>query len=311
MRKHPAIEYDETAMGITTGLITVRGPEYHPNLRLAEAARERGHRIILVHPYRVWPDLIGGKFAFSGIPETQIPDIVLPRQGATIGESCLALIHQFCLMGIPVVNNLDSIRISKNKFLTLQVLAAAGIPIPDTLFVNSKEGLWNAVKRLGGTPLVAKQVSGRQGTGVILFDSINSTALSIKDYLDRRSGLLIQRFIPPAGRKDIRVLVIGGEVAGAMELKPREGDFRANFHLSGESYPKDLPLDLARIAVKSVAAVGLDIGGVDLLLDKKDRAYVIEVNYSPGFKGLEAATGIDIAGRIVDYAVEISRKNRV
>ncbi len=297
-------------MGITIGLITVRGPDYHPNLRLAEAARERDHRILLVHPYRVWPDLIGGKFSLVGMPDTEVPDIVLPRQGATVGESCLALIHQFGLIGIPVVNNLDSIRISKNKFFTLQILTAAGIPAPDTLFVNSEEGFWEAVKRLGGTPLVAKQVSGRQGTGVILFDSINSAALSIKDYLDRRSGLLIQRFIPPAGRKDIRALVIGGEVAGAMELKPREGDFRANFHLSGESYPKDLPSELARIAVKAVSAVGLDIGGVDLLLDKKGRAYVIEVNYSPGFKGLEAATGMDIAGRIVDYAVETYRENR-
>ena len=298
-------------MGITIGLITVRGPDYHPNLRLAEAAQKRDYKTLLVHPYRVWPDLSGKKFTFLGLPDREVPDVVVPRQGATIGESCLALIHQFGLMGIPVVNNLDSIRISKNKFLTLQVLTEAGIPAPDTLFVNSEEGFWEAVKRLGGTLLVAKQVSGRQGTGVILFDSINSAAVSIKDYLDRRSGLLIQRFIPPAGRKDIRVLVIGGEVVGAMELKPREGDFRANFHLSGESYPKDLSRDLARIAVKAVASVGLDIGGVDLLLDETGRAYVIEVNYSPGFKGLEAATGMDIAGKIVDYAVKTFRKNRV
>ena len=310
MRTHPVIEYDETVMGITIGLITVRGLDYHPNLRLSEAAQERDHRILLVHPYRVWPNLSGKKFTFLGLPEREVPDVVLPRQGATIGESCLALIHQFCLIGIPVVNNMDSIRISKNKFLTVQVLTAAGIPVPDTLFINSEEGFWEAVDRLGGPPLVVKKVSGRQGDGVILFDSINSAALSIEKYLDRRSGLLIQRFIPPADRKDIRVLIIGGEVAGAMALQPREGDFRANFHLSGESYPKDLSCDLARIAVKAVAAVGLDIGGVDLLLDKKGRAYVIEVNYSPGFKGLEAATGMDIAGKIVDYAVETYRENR-
>ena len=310
MKTHPVIECDKTAMGINIGIITVRGPEYHPNLRLAEAAQERGHKITLVHPYRVWPDLIGRKFSLLGMPDTEVPDIVLPRQGATIGESCLALIHQFGLRGIPVVNNLDSIRISKNKFITLQVLAAAGIQVPDTLFINSEEGFWEAVKRLGGLPVVAKQVSGRQGTGVILFDSINSAALSIEDYLDRRSGLLIQRFIPPAGRKDIRALVIGREVSGAMELKPREGDFRANFHLSGESYPKNLSPELQRIAINAVSAVGLDIGGADLILDKKGRAYAIEVNYSPGFKGLEAATGMDIAGKIVEYTVETYRKNR-
>jgi len=297
-------------MGITIGIITVRGPEYHPNLRLAEAAQKRGHKITLVHPYRAWPDLMGGKLSFLGMPGNECPDIILPRQGATIGESCLALIHQLSLLDIPVVNSLDSIRISKNKFLTLQVLASAGISVPDTLFVNSKDGFWKAVDRLGGFPVVAKQVSSRQGTGVILLDSIKSSDVIVEDYLDRRSGLLIQMFIPPSGRRDIRVLVIGEEVSGAMELKPREGDFRANFHLTGESFPKDLSPELEGISLKAVSEVGLDIGGLDLLVDKDGRAYVVEVNYSPGFKGLEAATGIDIAGKIVEYTVETYKKNQ-
>jgi ribosomal protein S6--L-glutamate ligase len=178
------------------------------------------------------------------------------------------------------------------------------------LFVNSKDGFWEAVERLGGLPVVVKQVSARQGSGVILFDTINSAALSIEDYLDRRSGLLIQSFIPPAGRKDIRAMVIGGEVSGAIELKPIEGDFRANFHLSGESYPKDLAPDIEEMAVKAASVVGLEIGGVDVIVNKNNRAYVIEVNYSPGFKGMEAATGTDIAGKIIDYTVRTYRKKR-
>ncbi|GAI93448.1 unnamed protein product, partial [marine sediment metagenome] len=105
----------------------------------------------------------------------------------------------------------------------------------------------------------------------------------------------------PAGRQDIRVLVIGGKVAGAMELRPKEGDFRANYHLSRESRPRDLTSELEGIALKAAAAVGLEIAGVDLIVDQNDRVNVIEVNYSPGFKGLEAATGLDIAGLIVDY----------
>ena len=98
-------------MGITIGIITVRGPEYHPNMRLAEAASEKGHQISLIHPYRVWPSLMEKKFSLLKMPDMEVPDIVLPRQGATIGESCLALIHHFNLMDIPVVNNLDSILI--------------------------------------------------------------------------------------------------------------------------------------------------------------------------------------------------------
>ena len=288
-------------MGMNIGIITVRDRDYHPNRRLAEAASEQGHRITLVHPYRVWPALKGGEPSLVGEEDMEPLDVVLPRQGATIGDSCLALIRHFNLMGIPLVNDLDSIRLAKNKFLTLQALSAARIPVPETVFINSSEGFKDAIERLGGYPVVAKQVSGRQGEGIVLVETNDDAESVARDHLDRRKGLLVQRFIPPAGRQDIRVLVVGGKAIGAMELRPKEGDFRANFHLSKESRSKDLSLEQEKIALNAASAVGLEIAGVDLIVDKKDRVSVIEVNYSPGFNGLEAATGLDIAGRIVKY----------
>jgi ribosomal protein S6--L-glutamate ligase len=86
-----------------------------------------------------------------------------------------------------------------------------------------------------------------------------------------------------------------------MELRPKQGDFRANFHLSRHSRAKDLSPQQEEIALKAASAVGLEIAGIDLIVDQEDRVRVIEANYSPGFKGLEAATGLDIAGRIVEY----------
>lgn len=288
-------------MGMNIGIITVRGHNYHPNRRLREAAAEQGHRITLVHPYRVWPGLEDGKLSLVGLPDMAYLDVVLPRQGATVGDSCLALIRHFSLMGIPVVNDLDSIRLTKNKFLTLQALAMARISVPHTLFVNSVEGFQEALARLGGYPVVVKQVSSRQGKGIILVETKRKVRSVTRKHLDRRKGLLVQRFIPPEGRQDIRVLVVGGRISGAMELQPKEGDFRANYHLSKESQPRDLTPELGGIALKAAAAVGLEIAGVDLIVDKNGRVSVIEVNYSPGFKGLEAATGLDIAGQIMDY----------
>ena len=286
------------------GIITVRGSHYHPNRRLREAAIEQGHRITLVHPYRVWPGLEGGKPGLIGLPGIASLDVVLPRQGATIGDSCLALIHHFSLIGVPVVNDLDSIRLARNKFLTLQALAKARIPVLHTVFVNSKRGFHEAIIRLGGCPVVIKQVSSRQGEGVILVEKTHNEQAVTHKYLDKRKGLLVQRFIPPEGRQDIRVLVVGGNIVGAMELHPRKGDFRANYHLSKESKPKNLTPGLARIALEAANAVGLEIAGVDIMLDKNDQETLIEVNYSPGFKGLEAATGFDIAGQIVGYVAE-------
>jgi ribosomal protein S6--L-glutamate ligase len=286
------------------GIITVRGPDYHPNRRLGEAASEQGHRIILVHPYHVWPELEDGKLTLAGLPDLASLDVVLPRQGATVGDSCLALIRQFSLMGIPVVNNLNSVRLTKNKFLTLQALAKAHIPVLHTVFVNSAKGLHEAVTRLGGYSVVIKQVSGRQGEGVILIEKDCNVRSVTQKYLDKRKGLLVQRFIPPEGRQDLRVFVVGRNIVGAMELHPKKGDFRANYHLSKASKSTDLTPELKRISLKAADAVGLEIAGVDVMVDKDDQVSVIEVNYSPGFKGLEAATGLDIANRIISYVVD-------
>jgi len=291
-------------MGMNIGIITVRGPHYHPNRRLREAAAEKGHRVILVHPYHVWPGLEHGKLGLVGLPDLASLDVVLPRQGATVGDSCLALIRHFSLMGIPVVNNLNSIRLTKNKFLTLQALVKAHIPVLHTVFVNSAKGFQEALTRLGGFPVVIKQVSSRQGEGIILIEENCNVQSVTQKYLDRRKGLLVQRFIPTEGRHDIRVFVVGTNIVGAMELHPMKGDFRANYHLSKASKPTDLTPELKRISLKAANAVGLEIAGVDIMVDKNDQATVIEVNYSPGFKGLEAATGFDIANRIVGYVVD-------
>lgn len=293
------------------GIITVRDHEYHPNRRLIEAAAEQGHRAMLIHPYRVWPCLDKGKPVLVGQPEMKQMDVILPRQGATVGDSCLTLIRHFSLMGIPVVNDLNSIRLAKNQFLTLMALTEAGVNVPDTVFVNSAQGFHDALVRLGGFPVVVKQVSNRQGEGVALIETERNVHTVIHDYLDERSGLLVQRFIHPKGRQDIRALVVGGKIAGAIELWPREGDFRANIHLGGESRPKDLPHELEDIALKATDALGLEIAGVDLILDQNGRINVIEVNYSPGFRGMEAATGLDIAGRIVNYLANTYGKRKV
>ena len=290
-------------MGMNIGIITVRDLDYHPNRRFAEAAAEQGHRITLVHPYKVWPALKNGKPNLVGTQEKVPLDVVLPRQGATLGDSCLALIRHFSLMGIPLINDLDAIRLTKNKFLALQTLTAARIRVPETVFINSPDGFKGAIERLGGYPVVTKQVSGRQGEGVVLVKTDTDAESVIRNHLDRRKGLLVQCFISPAGRQDIRVLVAGGNIIGAMALQPKGGDFRANFHLSQDSRFKTLSPEQEKTALDSASAMGLEIAGVDLIVDTEDRVNVIEVNYSPGFNGLEAATGLDIAGMIVKYVV--------
>ncbi|MEA1969158.1 MAG: RimK family alpha-L-glutamate ligase [Thermodesulfobacteriota bacterium] len=237
-----------------------------------------------------------------GISDVTVPDVVIPRQGAMIGTFSLTLTSHFKNMGIPMVNDIEPIIIASNQFLTLQHLARTGISVPDTLFISSLDNLSGAVHILGGYPVIAKEINGRQGRGVFLLDSKNEALSVALSFLDREKGLLLQRFIPIKGRRDIRVLVVGGKVAGAMELFTSGEDFRANYHLNNRAAKINLSKEMKDAAVKAASAVGLDIAGVDLIVDKKGRIMVIEVNYSPGFKGIEKTTGLDIAGLIIDYA---------
>ena len=291
-------------MGINIGIITAEGYEYPPTKRLSEAAAQRGHRLIVVDPLQVWAILEGGDPGMVGMPGIEILDVVLPRQGSTVNDSSLALVPHLRHMGIPLVNHLDAIRLAKDQFLTLQALSAAQLPIPDTGLINSYEGFQSVLARLGGFPVVVKQVSGRVGEGVFLVETDHKARLILHNNLEPSKGMLVQKFIPPDNRQDIRVLIIGGVVVGAMKLKPKEGDFRANFHLSKKSWPVDIATEWENVSLRAADALDLEIAGVDFMVDPYGKVWVVEVNYTPGFSGLEAATGLDIAGRIIDYVAE-------
>ncbi len=285
------------------GIVTVRDADYHPNRRLLEAIVAAGHRGCLVHPYRLWPATAAGRLSVAAENAVDLPQVVLPRQGAQISDTCLALIRQLQLMGVTLVNSADAVSVARNKYLTQQVLTAAGLPCPDTVFVNAAQGLFQAVERIGGYPVVVKPVSGRQGSGLLRIADAGAARRQALPVLNRRHGLLVQRYHPPRHRRDIRALIIDGELVCAATLTPAENDFRANYHLGGRIRSTDLTADLGRLAIDAAAAVGCDIAGVDLMVDQSGRPVVVEVNYSPGFKGLEAASGLDIAGRMIRCAL--------
>ncbi len=297
-------EMNETG-GINIGIITVMDRHYHPNRRLIEAGKQKGHRVDLIHPYRVWPGFEGADITLVGKKSWRVPDVILPRQGATIGESCLSLIEQFSLLGVPVVNGIDSIRLARNQFFTLQAFAGAGIPFPDTIFINAMDGFYRAVERIGGLPVVVKQISGRQGKNIFLINNIKDSESIVHKHLDKYFGLLVQRFIPTKARKDIRVLMVGREIIGVLALKPKPGDFRANFHLTGNGESMSLTPELGKIARQAADAVGLEIAGIDLMLSETHGVNAIEVNYAPGFRGMEAITGVDVASKIVNYVKNV------
>lgn len=300
---------EDPETGVRIGVITVRDETYHPNRRLLEATAKAGCQGMLIHPYKVWPTTLDGRLGLIGEHADRPPHVVLPRQGAEIGDTCLALIRHFQEMGTPLVNDVAAVLTARNKFLTQQVLTAAGLPCPATVFVNEASGFAPAVDRLGGYPVVAKPANARQGQGVLLVKDKEDAARRVLDGFDRQRGVMVQRYIAPHERSDIRALVIGGELVCAARLTPQQGEFRANFHLGGDIRPVDLSPDMAAVAKAAATAVGCDVAGVDMMVDG-DGPMIVEVNYSPGFKGLEAAGRLDVAGRIIDLAIDRYQQKR-
>ena len=294
--------------GIRIGIITVREDTYHPNRRLLEAAGQAGCQGMLIHPYRVWPTLKGNPPGLIGEHADRLPQVVLPRQGAEIGDTCLALIHHFQHMGIALVNDHRAVSIARNKFITQQILSAADLPCPATVFINDALGFRPAVNYLGGYPVVVKPVSARQGEGVTLVEDERDATRRVLPALDRRQGMMVQRYMQPDGRRDIRVLVVGGRAVCAAALTPQKEEFRANFHLGGNIRAIDLSADLAELAVAAAAVVGCDVAGVDMIVGRGGLAQIIEINYSPGFRGMEAASGLDVARRMIDFSIKKYQK---
>jgi ribosomal protein S6--L-glutamate ligase len=282
------------------GILSARSSNYHPNRRLIEAASALGHKALIIHP-KICLSEIG--LAGPGVEmanQAGKPDVLLPRIGATINEYATTLVRQFELTGISVVNGYQSILLARNKFLSIQALALRGISVPETYYVSNSKNFKRAVVRLGGYPVVVKTIHSRQGKGVILVESTPTAEFIMHNLLKKSQGLLVQEYIVPRRRKDVRALVLGGQVVAAMELHPKEGDFRSNVHVTGSGKAVKLNKNLVELALKATKSLGLDISGTDITV-KDGTARVIEVNYSPGFKGLEASTGLDIASQIIQY----------
>ncbi len=282
-------------------VISVNDIHFHPSRRLEQAARSRGHELRVLNPYHLVPVLDETGPSFDGM--AQVPDLVFPRQGSPMGDYGFVLLSHFERMNIPLANGVEGIALAKNQFKTLQALNAASIPTPETCFITRPNKFFNAVDRLGGYPLVAKQVDGMGGDGVAKIDDKVMAQTYLKEQLNPAKGVLVQKFIAPEQRKDIRILVIGNRAAAGMALTPKPNDFRANIHQSGHAKGiLNIPKQWADCAVAAARACKLVIAGVDMMIDRTGSPLVIEVNYSPGFRGLEAATGKDIALEMIKFA---------
>lgn len=281
--------------------ILSRNPRIYSTARLAEAARNAGHKPLILDHTKCYVAVEKGNpsLHYEGAEIGNI-DAVIPRIGASVTFYGTAIVRQFEMRNIFSANESQAIARSRDKLRSMQLLSRAGLGIPKTVFADNSGNADDLIQMVGGAPLVVKLLEGTQGIGVVLAETNRGAKSIIEAFLGQDIYILVQEFIKEANGADIRAFVIDGQVVGAMKRQGQEGDFRSNIHRGGKGAVVTLSAEEENAATRSAEVLGLRIAGVDMIRSSHG-PLILEVNSSPGLKGIEQATGIDIAGKIIQF----------
>jgi ribosomal protein S6--L-glutamate ligase len=209
-----------------------------------------------------------------------------------------------------VVNASDPIKNSGDKLLTHLLLVEHGIKTPVTIMLGHSSQIEDAFLRLPKSStgeVVVKYPEGSLGNTVWIEPEEQAKKL-VREQLKKNQSVFIQEFIEQSRGTDIRCFVVGDEVVAAMRRQSRDpiGNPKSNLSQGGYATPVKVTPKIKELAIASARAVGLEIAGVDLV--KRDTPdgpeyLVLEVNSSPGIKGIQDVTKVDVAGAIIDYTI--------
>ena len=278
--------------------------------RLLEAAALLGFRTRVIDVLRC--NLLleaGNPRLFHKDRELSGLSVALPRIGASVTQVGLSVVRQLEAQGVPVLNGAFAIARSRDKLAALQQLAGAGVAIPRTVLARGGGEVRALCAQVGGLPVILKLLQGTQGVGVMIAHSEAEVESILGTLRDLGQEILLQEFVAESRGRDVRALVVGDRVVAAMRREARSGEFRSNLHRGGAGTALELPPAYAEAALRAARVLGLDVAGVDLL-ESDQGPLVMELNSSPGFEGLEKATGLDIAGAIIAEAARIAEGRR-
>ncbi len=282
-------------------VMLARNPNLYSHKRLVEAAAAKGHTIDIVNTTQCYMNITAHRpqIMYKG-ESLRGYDAVIPRIGASITFYGLSVLRQFEMMGVWPLNESVAIGRSRDKLRSLQLLSREGIGLPVTGFANAASQAEDLIKMVNGPPVVIKLLEGTQGIGVILSNTMSSAKSVFEAFRGAKVNILVQEFIKEASGADIRAFVIGNRVVGAIKRQGEPGEFRSNLHRGGKSEQIRITPEERSTAVRAAKVMGLNVAGVDLLRSNHGPV-LMEVNSSPGLEGIEKATGLDIASRIIDF----------
>ena len=277
-----------------------RNANLYTHQRLKEAAEARGHTCDIINTLRCYMNIASRRPEMYYNGEKLVGyDAVIPRIGASITAYGTAVIRQFETTGTYCVNGSAGITASRDKLHAHQILASKKIGMPTTAFAASPKDTANIMGLVGTAPVIVKLLESTQGKGVVLAETKKAAESVIDAFRGLRANFLVQDFVKEAAGEDIRCLVVEGKVVASMKRTGAEGDFRSNLHRGGSAKSVRISKEERETAVRAARAFGLGKAGVDLLRSETGPK-VLEVNSSPGFEGIENATGKDIVGKVYD-----------
>lgn len=277
--------------------------------RLVEAAKERDHDVRVVDYLRAYMDIKSRRPEVLLAGESLEFDAVIPRIAASYTFYGTALVRQFEMMGVYSVNESQAITRARDKLRSTQLLARAGVDIPISGFAHATKDIEGLLDSVGGAPVVVKLLEGTQGLGVVLAETRKAAESVIGAFRQLDANILVQEFVKEAKGADIRAFVVGGKVVAAMRRQGAPGEFRSNLHRGGSAEAIRLTPKQRATAVKAAKTMGLNVAGVDLI--ESDRGpLILEVNSSPGLEGIEKASGVDVAGSVIEFIEANARPGR-
>jgi ribosomal protein S6--L-glutamate ligase len=290
--------------------ILSRKESLYSTRRLVEAAQKRDHEVEVIDHLRCYMDITSRRPAiYFGGEKLHGFGAIIPRIGASVTFYGTAVVRQFEMMGVYSMNESVAISRSRDKLRCLQLLARKGIGLPTTAFAHSTKMTHDLIRVVGGSPLVIKLLEGTQGIGVMLAETDKSAESIIEAFRGLDAYFLVQEFVKEAEASDVRCLVIGNKVVGAMQRQGRKGEFRSNLHRGGRATPARITPEERATAVGAAKTMGLNVAGVDMLRSNRGPV-VMEVNSSPGLEGIEGATGKDIADMIIAFVENNAKPGR-
>jgi ribosomal protein S6--L-glutamate ligase len=285
--------------GLKIGLLA-SNPDLYSNLRLMEAAEERGHEVTFLNIKHCYMkvDEQTPEIHYRGGRILNDLDAVITRIRPSMTFYGCALARQFESMGIYSVNSSTAISQSRDKLFSLQLMLKSGIGIPTTGFANSPIDTSDLIEMVGGAPLIVKLLNGTQGRGVVLAETKKAAESVINAFKSLQANLLVQEFVKEADGKDIRCFVIDGKVVASIQREAALGEFKANHRKGVSAKVIKITPEERKIAVLATKILGLKVAGVDIIRSNKG-PLLLEVHSSPDLEGIETATGKDIAGLMI------------